>query len=264
MKKQNVLCLWTQLHCDIMPYASKRPLPQICLKITRDIEKAFIFVQRDGEKNSKYYNYFNMLGRADQETLKYAPIGKNRVEANDDLLPLKFVYPLYTYLELIKEENLIDHELYEKDLKQVVSGSNVHIPDKNIYMQNPEQERRKQALYDRAEQRDYEKMIKNVEYNMIKRERRENEMSGPTLKNALLPLHMMLGLFAGFILGYVAGGALKYSESHKMIAGLVSMVLTFALEIFIFLFNACKAEVYSNDIKKKKRTIVLNQSKKTN
>ena len=89
-------------------------------------------------------------------------------------------------------------------------------------------------------------------------------MSGPTLKNALLPLHMMLGLFAGFILGYVAGGALKYSESHKMIAGLVSMVLTFALEIFIFLFNACKAEVYSNDIKKKKREIVLNQSKKTN
>ena len=108
-----------------MPYASKKPLPQICLKITRDIEKAFILVQRDGEKNSKYYNYFNMLGRADQETLKYAPIGKNRVVANNDLLPLKFVYPLYTYLELIKEEKLIDHELYEKDLKQVVSGSNV-------------------------------------------------------------------------------------------------------------------------------------------
>ena len=65
-----------------------------------------------------------------------------------------------------------------------------------------------------------------------------------------------------FILGYIAGGAMNYSESNKMVAGLISMVLTFALEIFIFLFNACKSEVYSKDIKRKKRRVVVNQSKK--
>jgi hypothetical protein len=245
-----------------MPYTRKKPLPQICIKITKDIEQAFIIVQENAERKNEYNKYFEMLERDDKETLKYAPVGKNKIKANKNLLPLKFVYPLFTYLELIKEKQLIDHELYDKNLKDIVAGSDIHIPEKNIYMQNPDQDKRKQALYDRADQRKYNKMIKNVEYNMIKRQKRAEEMNGPTLKNALLPLHMMLGLAAGFILGYIAGGAMNYSESNKMVAGLISMVLTFALEIFIFLFNACKSEVYSKDIKRKKRRVVVNQSKK--
>ena len=44
---------------------------------------------------------------------------------------------------------------------------------------------------------------------------------------------LVIGFAAGFILGYIAGGAMNYSESNKMVAGLISMVLTFALEIFI-------------------------------
>lgn len=247
-----------------MPYRRKKPLPQICLKITKEIENAFIVVQENAERKNKYNKYFEMLAQDDKETLKYAPVGKNKIAANNNLLPLKFIYPLFTYLELIKEEQLIDHKLYDRSLKDIVVGSDIDLPDKNVYVQNPDQENRKQALYDRAEQRDYDKMIKNVEYNMIKRQRRDYELSGPTLKNALLPLHMMLGLAAGFILGYIAGGAMNYDQSQRIVTGLISMVLTFALEIFIFLFNACKAEVYSNDLQKKKKRIVINQSKKIN
>ena len=33
-----------------------------------------------------------MLERDDKETLKYAPVGKNKIKANKNLLPLKFVY----------------------------------------------------------------------------------------------------------------------------------------------------------------------------
>mgnify|MGYP000870258520 CR=1 FL=1 len=231
--------------------------PNICLKVTPLLHKAFAAIQADAVKGSKFHAHFVRLDRDDRELLQYAPVGLLK-QSPQPSLPIRFTYSLATYMEYIgkHKSEFAGHFLWEKSLKHILKGCEVVVEEKELVFKNPAQEARKQMLYNTAAEREYKRLVKDVDEEQV-RTRKAVSATGSTVKNGMLAVHMMIGLFAGFFGGYLLARSVVREEKNRLIGGVIGLIFVFLLEMFLFLFNACKAEVRERDRVQRNRAAAL-------
>ncbi len=239
-----------------------RPRPQLCLKVTADLHETFASVQKDADPECSFHQEFMKLIRDERELIEFAPVGLNRPTSKQPPLHIRYVYALHSYMNIINDDLVEGHPLFGKTLQGIFDGCALEIPSKELTFPNPNQEKRKKALYTRAEERQYKKMIASVDPDAL-REKKDLKKAGPTVKNGMIVVHMMVGLFAGFFGGYMIAKKFTASEKDHMLGGLVGLMFVFLLEMFVYLFTACKAEVYENErLREARAAAVQNFDKK--
>lgn len=105
--------------------------------------------------------------------------------------------------------------------------------------------RRQDLLRQRAEQREYERMVANVDPAII-RKTQHKIRSGVSLRNASSGLHIIVGMACGFIVGYMISRHIgSGSETVRIVGGAVAMTGTLLVEVALFIIRAQREEKLS-------------------
>ena len=128
-------------------------------------------------------------------------------------------------------------------LRDLLRGSVIDFPRrKSISKEDPDQVRRKAALQRRKEQREYDRMVANVDH----KQRADALVRGGaavSVKRASYGAHIIVGMFLGFGAGYMLSKSVyDGSTTVQFVGGIIGMVGTLMLEVSLYIIREEKVK----------------------
>jgi hypothetical protein len=122
------------------------------------------------------------------------------------------------------------------DLKQLLKGSSIEFSSPRLsFTADPGQVRRKAALQRRKEQREYDRMVENVDPKQ-RTTLAVRRGAAVSVKRASYGVHILVGMFLGFGAGYmVSKSVYGGSDTVQFVGGIIGMVGTLILEVTLYI-----------------------------
>ena len=126
-------------------------------------------------------------------------------------------------------------------LQDLIKGSRLEfLPTSSKALKSindPDQIRRKAALKLRTQQREYDRMVENVDPKQ-KSTMAVRNGAGVSLKRASYGAHIIVGMFLGFGAGYMLAKSVTYEgQTVQFIGGIIGMVGTLLLEVTLYIIR---------------------------
>ena len=164
----------------------------------------------------------------------------------------------------------IIHKELNISVPTLIQGSTLRVPafEKLPASLNPQQELRKQHLKLRAEEREFARMVSNVDTRQM-HAKQHRAGAAVSLQSASFGLHIIIGMAFGFLAGYLlARTVYEGTETVRIVGGIIGMVGTLIMEVVLYIIRDEKARLKSEMANKKIKEgksiglVKMNQEKK--
>jgi hypothetical protein len=147
----------------------------------------------------------------------------------------------------LDELEILTKQYSDISFNTLISGTTIRVPtfeQKNTVI-HPQQEIRKKNLKLRAQEREFARMVSNVDSRQLHAKKHRNG-AAVSLQSASFGLHIIIGMACGFLAGYLLTRTVySGSQTVRVVGGVVGMVGTLIMEVVLYIIRDEKARLKS-------------------